>query len=140
MPEYWLVKSEPSSYSYDDLARAETAVWDGVKNPVAIRNLKSMHPGDQVLVYHTGDEKAVVGWATVVSAPYPDPQQHDPRLLVIDLKAHRRLPKPVTLAQLKADKTFADLPIIRQGRLSVSPVTAPQWKRVLQLAGAGAND
>ena len=138
MPNYWLIKTEPSSYSYDDMAREETAVWDGVKNPVAIRNLRSMHPGDQVLVYHTGDEKAVVGWATVVSAPYPDPKQKDPKLFVIDLKAHRRLPKAVTLAQIKADETFVDLPIVRQGRLSVSPVTAPQWKRVLQLSGAGA--
>ena len=137
MPNYWLVKTEPSSYSYDDLAKSETAVWDGVKNPVAIRNLRAMHPGDQVLVYHTGDEKAVVGWATVVSSPYPDPKIKDPTLFVIDLKAHRRLPKPVTLAQIKADKTFVDLPIVRQGRLSVSPVTAPQWKRVLQLSGAG---
>ena len=130
------MKTEPSTYSYDDLARAATAVWDGVKNPVALRNLRAMHPGDQVLVYHTGDEKAVVGWATVVSAPYADPKQNDPKLVVIDLKAHRRLPQAVTLAQIKADKTFADLPIVRQGRLSVSPVTAPQWKKILQLAGA----
>jgi predicted RNA-binding protein with PUA-like domain len=136
MPNYWLVKTEPSSYSYDDMAREETAVWDGVKNPVAIRNLRAMHPGDQVLVYHTGDEKAVVGWAQVVSSPYPDPKQKDAKLFVVDLKAHRRLPQPVTLAQIKTDKTFADLPIVRQGRLSVSPVTAPQWKRVMQLAGA----
>ncbi|HEY7194654.1 MAG TPA: EVE domain-containing protein [Gemmatimonadales bacterium] len=136
MPNYWLVKTEPSSYSYDDMAREETAVWDGVKNPVAIRNLRAMHPGDQVLVYHTGDEKAVVGWAKVVSSPYPDPKQKDAKLFVVDLKAHRRLPQPVTLAQIKTDKTFADLPIVRQGRLSVSPVTAPQWKRVMQLAGA----
>ena len=130
------MKTEPSTYSYDDLARAATAVWDGVKNPVALRNLRAMHPGDQVLVYHTGDEKAVVGWATVVSAPYADPKQNDPKLVVIDLKAHRRLPQAVTLAQIKADKTFADLPIVRQGRLSVSPVTAPQWKRVMHLGGA----
>jgi predicted RNA-binding protein with PUA-like domain len=136
MANYWLVKTEPTSYSYDDLERAKTAVWDGVKNPVALRNLKSMHPGDQVLVYHTGEEKAVVGWATVVSAPYADPKQKDERLVVIDLKAHRRLPQAVTLAQIKADRTFADLPIVRQGRLSVSPVTAPQWKKILQLAGA----
>jgi predicted RNA-binding protein with PUA-like domain len=135
MPNYWLLKTEPSSYSYDDMAREETAVWDGVKNPVALKNLRAMHPGDQVLVYHTGDEKAVVGWATVISAPYPDPKQGNPALFVIDLKAHRRLPKAVTLAQIKADKTFADLPIVRQGRLSVSPVTAPQWQRVLKLAG-----
>jgi predicted RNA-binding protein with PUA-like domain len=136
MANYWLVKTEPSTYSYDDLEREKTAVWDGVKNPVALRNLKSMHPGDQVLVYHTGDEKAVVGWATVVSAPYTDPKQKDAKLVVIDLRAHRRLPQAVTLAQIKADRTFVDLPIVRQGRLSVSPVTAPQWKRVLQLAGA----
>src|SRR3977135_1203233 len=98
MPNYWRVKTEPTSYSYDDLAREETAVWDGVKNPVAIRNLKSMHPGDQVLVYHTGNQKACVVWATVVSAPYADPKKDDPRALVIDLKAHRSLPKTVTLA------------------------------------------
>jgi predicted RNA-binding protein with PUA-like domain len=134
VPNYWLVKTEPTAYSYDDLARAQTAVWDGVKNPVAIRNLKAMHPGDQVLVYHTGDEKAVVGWATVVSAPYADPKNE--KLVAIDLKAHRRLPQAVTLAQIKADRTFADLPIVRQGRLSVSPVTAPQWKKILQLSGA----
>ena len=136
MPNYWLVKTEPSTYSYDDLEREKTAVWDGVRNPVALRNLRAMHPGDQVLVYHTGDEKAVVGWATVVSAPYADPKTKEPNLTVIDLRAHRRLPQPVTLAQIKADKAFADLPIVRQGRLSVSPVTAPQWKRLLQLAGA----
>jgi predicted RNA-binding protein with PUA-like domain len=136
MPNYWLVKTEPSTYSYDDLEREKTAVWDGVKNPVALRNLRSMHPGDQVLVYHTGDEKAVVGWATVVSAPYVDPKKKDPKLFVIDLRAHRRLPRPVTLAQIKADRTFSDLPIVRQGRLSVSPVTVPQWGKLLKLAGA----
>ena len=136
MANYWLVKTEPSTYSYDDLARAATAVWDGVKNPVALRNLRAMHPGDQVLVYHTGDEKAVVGWATVVSAPYADPKKKDPKLIVIDLKAQRRLPQPVTLAQIKADKTLSELPIVRQGRLSVSPVTAPQWSKLLKLAAA----
>ena len=136
MANYWLVKTEPSTYSYDDLEREKTAVWDGVKNPVAVRNLRAMHPGDQVLVYHTGDEKAVVGWATVVSAPYPDPKKKDPKLFVIDLRAHRRMPQPVTLAQIKADRTLSGLPIVRQGRLSVSPVTAPQWSKLLQLAGA----
>ena len=136
MANYWLVKTEPSTYSYDDLEREQTAVWDGVKNPVALRNLRAMHPGDQVLVYHTGDTKAVVGWATVVSAPYADPKKKDPKLFVIDLKAHRRLPQQVTLAQIKADKTLSELPIVRQGRLSVSPVTAPQWSKLLKLAGA----
>lgn len=136
MANYWLVKTEPSTYSYDDLEREHTAVWDGVKNPVALRNLRAMHPGDQVLVYHTGDVKAVIGWATVVSAPYADPKKKDPKLIVIDLRAHRRLPLPVTLAQIKADKTLSELPIVRQGRLSVSPVTAPQWSRLLKLAAA----
>ena len=136
MANYWLVKTEPSTYSYDDLEREQTAVWDGVKNPVALRNLRAMHPGDQVLVYHTGDQKAVVGWATVVSAPYADPKKKDPKLIVIDLKAHRRMPQQVTLAQIKADKTLSELPIVRQGRLSVSPVTAPQWSKLLKLAGA----
>jgi len=136
MANYWLVKTEPGTYSYDDLEREHTAVWDGVKNPVALRNLRAMHPGDQVLVYHTGDEKAVVGWATVVSAPYADPKKKDPKLFVIDLRAHRRMPRPVTLAQIKADRTLSELPIVRQGRLSVSPVTAPQWSRLLKLAGA----
>ena len=111
MPNYWLVKTEPSSYSYDDLERAQTAVWDGVKNPVAIRNLKSMHPGDQVFVYHTGDEKAVVGWATVVSAPYPDPK--NAKLVAIDLKAHRRLPTPVDVAYVGAPAASgAALPVL----------------------------
>src|SRR3989442_15114277 len=119
MANYWLVKTEPTSYSYDDLEREKTAVWDGVKNPVALRNLKSMHPGDQVLVYHTGDQKAVVGWATGVSAPNADPKKQDPNLIGIDLKAHRRLPHRVTLPQIKADKTFVDLPIVRQGPLPV---------------------
>lgn len=136
MANYWLVKTEPSTYSYDDLEREHTAVWDGVKNPVALRNLRAMHPGDQVLVYHTGDVKAVIGWATVVSAPYADPRKKDAKLIVIDLRAHRRLPLPVTLAQIKADKTLSELPIVRQGRLSVSPVTAPQWSRLLKLAAA----
>src|SRR6266404_9913460 len=113
MPNYWLVKTEPTSYSYDDLERAKTAVWDGVKNPVAIRNLKSMHPGDQVFVYHTGDEKAVVGWATVVSAPYPDPK--NAKLVAIDLKAHRRLPQEVTLAQIQDSKPRRHHPHVRQG-------------------------
>ena len=136
MANYWLVKTEPSTYSYDDLEREHTAVWDGVKNPVALRNLRAMHPGDQVLVYHTGDEKAVVGWATVVSAPYADPKKKDPKLFVIDLRAHRRMPQPVTLAQIKANRTLSELPIVRQGRLSVSPVTALQWSKLLKLAGA----
>src|SRR5438034_1276283 len=111
MANYWLVKSEPSTYSYDDLEREKTAVWDGVKNPVALRNLRSMHAGDQVLVYHTGDQKAVVGWATVVSAPYPDPKKGDEKLVVIDLKAQRRFDAPLPLVRLGAFLRFLQQPV-----------------------------
>lgn len=126
MPNYWLVKTEPSTYSLDDLEREGTATWDGVKNPVALKHLRAMQPGDEVLIYHTGDEKAVVGVATVVAAANPDPK----------IKAKRRLPRPVTLATIKADKAFADLPLVRIGRLSAMPIPGPQYARILKLAGA----
>ena len=133
MPNYWILKTEPSTYSFDDLEREKTAVWDGVKNNLALKHIREMKPGDQVLIYHTGDEKAVVGMAEVVSAPYPDPKKKDPKLVVVDLKATGRLSKPVTLATIKADTAFADLALVRMGRLSVAPATAPQWKRLTQL-------
>lgn len=129
MPNYWILKTEPSTYSFDNLAREGTAVWDGVANPVALRNIRSMTPGDQVMIYHTGDEKAIVGFASVVSDPRPDPK--NPKLVVIDLKAGSRIANPVTLAAIKADPAFADLALVRQGRLSVVPVPAPLWKRLL---------
>jgi len=136
MPNYWIVKTEPSTYSFDDLARQKTAVWDGVKNNLALKHLRQMKPGDRVLVYHTGDEKAVVGVAEVASQPYPDPKQKDPKLAVVDLKAGERLPRPVPLAEIKGDRAFADLALVRIGRLSVMPASADQFKRILKLAGA----
>jgi len=126
MPNYWLVKTEPSTYSLDDLEREGTATWDGVNNPVALKHLRAMQPGDDVLIYHTGNEKAVVGVATVVAAANPDPK----------IKAKRRLPRPLTLATIKADKAFADLPLVRIGRLSAMPIPAAQYARILKLAGA----
>ena len=135
MPSYWIVKTEPSTYSYDDLSRQKTAVWDGVKNNLALKHLRQMKPGDQVLVYHTGDEKAVVGVAEVVSEPYPDPKQEDPKLTVVDLRAGGRLPRPVPLAEIKKDRAFADIALVRIGRLSVSPVSAEQAKRLMKLGG-----
>ena len=128
MPNYWVLKTEPSTYSYDDLAREGTTVWDGVKNPLALKHLRSMQPGDQLLIYHTGDEKAIVGLAKVVA--------DDPKLGLVKLKAERRLPRPVTLAEIKADKTFADLALVRMGRLSVVPVPPPQFQRLLKMSGA----
>jgi predicted RNA-binding protein with PUA-like domain len=94
-----------------------------------------MTPGDRVFIYHTGDEKAVVGMAEVVSVPYPDPKQKDPKLVVVDLAAAGRLAKPIPLAVIKADPAFADLALVRMGRLSVAPVTAAQWQRLLKLGG-----
>jgi len=135
MPNCWIVKTEPSTYSYDDLARQQTAVWDGVKNNLALKHLREMKPGDQVLVYHTGDEKAVVGIAQVVSQPYPDPKQKDPKLTVVDLRAEGKLPRPVPLGEIKQDRAFADLGLVRIGRLSVMPASAEQFKRLLKLGG-----
>jgi predicted RNA-binding protein with PUA-like domain len=131
---YWILKTEPSTYSVDDLLRQKTAVWDGVKNPLALKHLRAMQPGDEVLIYHTGDEKAVVGTARVTKPAYPDPKQKDPKLVVVDLRAGDRVPAPVPLSVIKSDPLFKDLALVRMPRLSVVPATAAQWKRLLQLA------
>lgn len=136
MPNYWIVKTEPSTYSFDDLARQKTAVWDGVKNNLALKHLRQMKSGDRVLVYHTGDEKAVVGQAEVVSEPYPDPKQKDAKLTVVDLRPVGRLPRPIPLAQIKGDRAFADLGLVRMGRLSVMPASAEQHQRLVKMGGA----
>jgi predicted RNA-binding protein with PUA-like domain len=124
----WLVKTEPGTYSYGDLEKQGRTVWDGVSNPVALRNLRAMKVGDPVVVYHTGDEKAAVGIAEVTKEFYRDPKGRYPALVVVDLKAIARLSRPVTLAEMKASPLFKDSPIARQGRLSVVPLTAAQWK------------
>lgn len=125
---YWVVKTEPSTYSYDDLAREGTTVWDGVQNPVAVKHLRAMQPGDEVMIYHTGDEKAIVGLAKVVA--------QDQKLGLPKLTAERPVPRPVTLAAIKADKAFADLGLVRQGRLSVVPVPASLFQKLLKMSGA----
>ena len=130
----WILKTEPSTYSFDDLVRAGRATWDGVTNPVALKNIKAMKTGDAVLIYHTGDEKAVIGHAEVVSAPYSDPR--DAKLTVVDLKPGKRLPRPVTLAQIRAETALKDLALVRMPRLSVVPADATQWKALLALATA----
>jgi predicted RNA-binding protein with PUA-like domain len=124
----WLLKTEPGTYSYDDLERERRAVWDGVSNPVALKNLRAMKVGDPVIVYHTGTERAAVGLAEVVRAAYPDPKAKDARLVVVDLAAKGRLPAPVSLETIKGLPIFKDSPLVRQGRLSVVPLTAPEWK------------
>jgi predicted RNA-binding protein with PUA-like domain len=129
----WLLKTEPSTYAYDDLARERRATWDGVSNPTALSHLRAMRKGDQAFVYHTGDAKAVVGIARVASDPYPDPKLSDPRRVVVDLEPVRALQAPVTLASVKADKRFADFALVRISRLSVMPVSPAQWEALLAL-------
>ena len=126
----WLLKTEPGEYAYEDLEREGRARWDGVKNPAAQRNLAAMKRGDRVLVYHTGDEKAVVGEAEVVREAYPDPKYPTGKLVVVDLEPRGRLARPVTLAEIRAIPSFAESPLVRQGRLSVVPLDAAQWKAI----------
>jgi predicted RNA-binding protein with PUA-like domain len=126
----WLLKTEPGTYSYDDLEREGRARWDGVRNPVALRNLRAMKAGDGVLVYHTGSEKAVVGLASVVREAYPDPKGKNERLVVVDVEPRRRLARPLTLAEIRGMAEFAESPLVRQGRLSVVPITEAQWRAV----------
>ncbi len=131
---YWILKTEPSAYSYDELERDGKAVWDGVSNPLALKHLRAMQAGDEALIYHTGDEKAVVGLARVTSAAYPDPKAKDPKLVVVELKPAKRLKRPVILAAIKAEPEFQDLALVRMPRLSVVPATAAQWKKLLEMA------
>ena len=130
----WLLKTEPQTYAYDDLERDGRATWDGVNNPVALRNLRAMKEGDAALIYHTGDEKAVVGTALVVRAAYPDPKVKDERRVVVDLTPAGRLPRPVTLAEIREIAAFADRPLLRQARLSVVPLTKAQWNALARKA------
>ena len=132
---FWLLKTEPGDYAYADLERDGATVWDGVSNNAALKNIREMRPGDQALIYHTGDERQVVGVAEITSEPYPDPRAGDAKLVVVDITQLRRLPRPVALADVKADASFADFALVRQGRLSVVPVTAEQWVRLLAMAG-----
>jgi predicted RNA-binding protein with PUA-like domain len=119
----YLLKTEPTVYSFADLQRDQTTVWDGVTNPVAVKNLRGMKPGDQLVIYHTGDEKSAVGTASVVSVETGDPKNPQ-----IKIKVGKAIGKPVTLAEMKANKLFADSPLVHQGRLSVVPLTGAQHK------------
>ncbi|MEO8200161.1 MAG: EVE domain-containing protein [Gemmatimonadota bacterium] len=131
MPNFWILKTEPSTYSFQNLVADRRTVWDGVANPVAIKNIRSMAVGDEVMIYHTGDEKAIVGFASVVGAPFPDPASE--KSVVVELQAGKPIAKAVTLAAIKADPAFKDLALVRQGRLSVVPVPPDLWKRLLRM-------
>jgi predicted RNA-binding protein with PUA-like domain len=134
MPDRWLFKTEPTVYAYDDLEREGRTTWDGVKNALALKHLASVTRGDEVFVYHTGDEKAVVGLAEVVRAAYPDPKQKDARLVVVDLRAVRRLEHPVPLAAMRSNAKLSGFDLLRLPRLSVMPVAAAYWNEILRMA------
>ena len=119
----YLLKTEPSTYSFADLQREKTTIWDGVSNPVALKNLRAMKPGERLVIYHTGDEKSAVGTATVVSVDASNPKNP-----AVKIKAGKAIAKPVSLSEIKAKKLFADSPLVRIGRLSVVPLTKAQYE------------
>ena len=131
----WLLKTEPGEYSFDDLVRDGTAPWDGVRNPAAQKNMRAMAVGDCCVIYHTGHVRSAVGLAEVVRAAYPDPDDPSGRYCLVDVRAGARLKQPVPLATLRTDPRFAASPLLRQGRLSVAPLTASEWEVLMTLAG-----
>jgi predicted RNA-binding protein with PUA-like domain len=131
----WILKTDAEVYPFEALERERRTVWDGVSNAVALKHIRSMAPGDPLLIYHSGAGKELVGLARVVSSPYVDPKNQDPKLSVIDIEVDRRLPKTVPLASIKADPFFAELALVRMPRLSVIPVPEPQWKKLLAMSG-----
>ena len=130
----WLFKEEPSNYSFDAFVKDGSAVWSGVRNPVAQRNLHAVKKGDRVFYYHTGDEKAVIGVAKAVSDPYPDPKLDDPRRVVVDVAPVRALENPVALSTFRTDAVLATTELVRISRLSVMPITAAHLARIEKLA------
>lgn len=135
---HWIVKSEPETYSWSDLVKERKTAWTGVRNFQARNNLRAMKTGDRVLFYHSGDGKEVVGLARVVKTAYPDPTAKEGDWSCVDLAPVKALKQPVSLATIKADKTLREMVLARNSRLSVSPVTEQQFKRVLELAATQA--
>jgi predicted RNA-binding protein with PUA-like domain len=131
---YWLLKTEPQEYSWQDLEQQGHTVWNGVKNPLALKYLRIMQPGDEALIYHTGKERQIVGVAQIMTLAYPDPKLEDSKLVVVEIQPRRSLPKPVSLTQIKQSEEFTSFDLIRLPRLSVVPVSAEYWQRILQLA------
>lgn len=132
---YWLVKSEPSTYSYENLEKDKQTSWDGVRNYAARGHLKSMKKGDEVLFYHSNEGLEIVGIAKVAKEFYQDPTTDDDAWVVVDLKPYKRLKKPVALADVKKEKRLANMALVRLGRLSVQPVTDEEWEIVMKMAG-----
>ena len=127
---YWLLKTEPGTYSWADLVRDGETRWDGVRNPTALQHIRAMQPGDTAVIYHSGDERRAMGLASVITPPYADPEAGDPRWTVVDVRAERALDPHVPLSTLKGDPLFADSPLVRISRLSVVPLTEAQFRAV----------
>lgn len=132
---YWLVKSEPFKYSWEQFEQDKQTFWDGVRNYAARNNLRSMKKGDLVLFYHSNEGLEIVGIAKVVKESYQDPTTEETAWVVVDLKPHKQLKKPVSLAQIKTDKRLANMALVKLGRLSVQPVTDDEWNVIMELAG-----
>ena len=133
---HWLVKSEPSAYSWEQLEKDKQTVWSGVRNYAARLHLRAMKKGDEVLFYHSNEGTEIVGIAKVVKEQYQDPTTEDEAWIAVDIKVYKRLKKPVSLAQIKADKRLAAMALVRIGRLSVQPVTDKEWEIIMEMAGA----
>jgi predicted RNA-binding protein with PUA-like domain len=134
MANRWLFKTEPSVYSFQQLEKDQKTMWDGVKNNLALKNLKDIKKSDPILIYHTGDEKAAVGIARALGGAYPDPSQKNPRMLVVDIESVKPLPRPVTLAEIKANKKLANFDLVRLPRLSIMKVSDDQWNTIEEMA------
>ena len=134
MANRWLFKTEPSVYSFQQLQKDKKTIWDGVANNLALKNLKDIKKDDLILIYHTGEERQAVGIARALGGAYPDPSKQDPKALVVDIEAVKPLPRPVTLADVKANKKLANFDLVRLGRLSIMKVNEQQWKIIEEMA------
>jgi predicted RNA-binding protein with PUA-like domain len=131
----WLFKEEPENYSFDAFLKDKETVWSGVRNPVAQKHLHAVKRGDRIFYYHTGKEKAIVGIAKALGDAYPDPKDKTGKSAVVDIAPVKKLPRPVTLAEIKADPAFKTFPLVRISRLSVMPVSDAEWSRIEAMAG-----
>lgn len=136
MATRWLFKTEPSVYSYQQLVKDKKTMWDGVGNNLALKNLKDIKKGEQIFIYHTGDEKAAVGVARALGGAYPDPSKNNPRMLVVDIEAVRALPKPVTLAEVKGHPKLKNFDLVKNSRLSIMKLTDEQWEIMEKMSRA----
>lgn len=131
---YWLLKTEPSDYTYDQLVKDKKTVWDGVGHNTALINIRNSRKGDLAFIYHTGDERQIVGIAELISDPYPDPGSDNPKMAVFDIKPLKKLNKPVTLAQIKADKKYSEFRLVKESRLSVVSVPKEFWDDFIKMS------